>query len=89
MEKRIEVLEEENRRYEDDLEIKTIALEEEKEKRKAQDALRKELEKKIKNPEPPCDFGQKGEKWSYEVQCMHKFVTQASHNSLSFDGAGF
>jgi hypothetical protein len=67
LEKRIEVLEEENRRYEDDLEIKSIALEEEKEKRKAQDELLQDLKGKIKHPEPPCDFGRKGQKWSYKV----------------------
>ena len=67
MEKRIEVLEGESRRYEDDLEQKTMALWEEKEKRKAQDGLLTELKKKMKNPELPCDFGQKGQGWSYEV----------------------
>jgi hypothetical protein len=47
LEKRIEVLEGESRRYEDDLEKKTIALEEEKEKGKAQDELLKDLKGKI------------------------------------------
>jgi hypothetical protein len=27
----------------------------------------KQLQWKVENPQPPCDFGEKGQKWSYQV----------------------
>ena len=66
-ENRLRALENENSRFEIDLEKATLKLEEAGEKLKDQEKLFRELKKTTDNPEPPCDFGQKGQKWSYKV----------------------
>ena len=62
----MEALESENERYEEELQEKIDDADALNEKLEDLDQIKKELSARVENPEPPVQFGRKGEKWTYE-----------------------
>ena len=67
MSARVEAVESENAIYEEELQEKIDDVDALIEKLEDLVQITKDLSAMVENPEPPVQFGRKGEKWTYEV----------------------